>query len=44
MAKGDTLYRIAAKHGVSVDKIMRANGIKDAAKLRDGIKLVIPAK
>jgi LysM repeat protein len=44
MAKGDTLYRIAAKHGVSVDKIMKANGIKDAAKLRDGIKLVIPAK
>jgi LysM repeat protein len=44
MAKGDTLYRIAAKHGVSVEKIMKANGIKDAAKLRDGIKLVIPAK
>jgi LysM repeat protein len=44
LAKGDTLYRVAMKTGVSVNEIIRANNIKDPAKLRDGTKLVIPAK
>jgi LysM repeat protein len=44
LAKGDTLYRVATKTGVSVNDIIRANNIKDPAKLRDGTKLVIPAK
>lgn len=44
LAKGETLYRVAMKHGVSVNDIIRANNIKDPAKLRDGTRLVIPAK
>ena len=44
MAKGDTLYRISAKFGVSVQSLMKANNVKDPAKIRDGTKLVIPAK
>lgn len=44
LAKGETLYRVAMKHGVSVNEIIRANNIKDPAKLRDGTRLVIPGK
>ena len=44
LAKGETLYRVAMKHGVTVNDIIRANNIKDPAKLRDGTRLVIPAK
>lgn len=44
MAKGDTLYRISAKFGVSVQSLMKANNVKDPAKIRDGTKLVIPSK
>lgn len=44
MAKGDTLYRVSAKFGVSVQSLMKANNVKDPAKIRDGTKLVIPAK
>lgn len=44
LAKGETLYRIAAKYGTTPEKIMKANNIKDPAKLRDGTRLVIPGK
>jgi LysM repeat protein len=44
LAKGETLYRVAMKHGVSVNDIIRANNIKDPAKLRDGTRLIIPGK
>lgn len=44
MAKGETLYRLSGQYGVSVESLMKANNIKDASKLRDGTKLVIPAK
>ncbi len=44
LAKGETLYRLASKYGVSIDALIKANKIKDPAKMRDGMKLVIPAK
>ena len=39
---GDTLYRIAAKFGVSVSLIQSANNISNAAYIRVGQKLIIP--
>lgn len=44
LAKGETLYRLSAKYGVSVNSIIKANNIKDPSRLRDGMRLVIPAK
>jgi LysM repeat protein len=44
LVKGETLYRLSSQLGVSVESLMKANNIKDPAKLRDGMKLVIPAK
>lgn len=44
LAKGETLYRLSTKYGVSVDALIKANNIKDPGKLRDGTKLVIPAR
>lgn len=44
LAKGETLYRLSMKYGVSVDALIKANNIKDPGKLRDGTKLVIPAR
>ena len=44
MAKGDTLYRLSSQYGVSVSSLIKANNIKDPSKLREGTKLVIPAK
>ena len=44
LAKGETLYRLSAKYGVSVASLIKANNIKDPGKMRDGMKLVIPAK
>ena len=34
--KGETLYSIARKHGTTVDKICRLNGISTKAKIRPG--------
>ncbi len=42
--KGDTLYSIARANGVTVQKLMSANGIKDASKLPIGKRLSIPSK
>lgn len=40
--RGDTLYKIARRAGVSVRSLMRANGIRDATRLRAGSILRIP--
>jgi LysM repeat protein len=39
---GDTFWGIAQRHGTTVDKLMKANGIDDARRLRVGADLVIP--
>jgi LysM repeat protein len=44
LAKGETLYGLSARYGVSVASLIKANNIKDPGKMRDGLKLVIPAK
>ena len=44
MAKGDTLYGLARKYGVSVSAIQKANKITKPESIRDGAKLIIPAK
>lgn len=41
---GETLYRLSARYGVSVATIQKANNIKNPNSMRDGMKLVIPAK
>lgn len=44
VAPGDTLAKIAAQYGTSIDAIMRANNITDRSRiLRVGEDLVIPA-
>jgi LysM repeat protein len=40
----DTLYNIANRHGVTVKALQLANKIAKPESLRDGMKLVIPAK
>ncbi len=40
---GDTLYRIAIKHGVTVAEILAINSL-GGASIRPGDKLKIPAK
>jgi membrane-bound lytic murein transglycosylase D len=40
--RGDTLSRIAQRHGVSTRKLMAANGIRSARRLRAGKMLRIP--
>jgi len=40
--KGDTLARIAKKHGVRTKKLARANGLKPTSKLKVGARLVLP--
>ncbi|MCX6852941.1 MAG: LysM peptidoglycan-binding domain-containing protein [Verrucomicrobia bacterium] len=44
LKSGETLYRLATKYGVSVAAIQKANNIKNPNSMRDGMKLVIPAK
>jgi peptidoglycan endopeptidase LytE len=39
---GENLYRIALKYGVTVDDLMRANGLVDPRQLRVGQVLIIP--
>ncbi|MDE6145695.1 MAG: LysM peptidoglycan-binding domain-containing protein, partial [Muribaculaceae bacterium] len=43
VAKGDTLYSLSKRYGVSVDAIRQANGLKDSS-LRIGQRLKIPSK
>ncbi len=40
--KGDTLYSLARKYGVSVQSIISANNIKDPTKIKIGTKILIP--
>ena len=40
--KGDTLTRIAHLHGVTVDQIVKENGIKNPDKINAGQQLRIP--
>lgn len=42
--KGDSLFRIAKKYGVSIASIRRANGLGTKAVLHPGQRLVIPPK
>ena len=42
--KGDTLYSLSRKYGVSVAAISKANNITDATKIQLGAQLKIPAK
>lgn len=41
--KGETLYGIAKKYGVTVDGIVALNGIKDPSKVLPGTTLTIPS-
>jgi LysM repeat protein len=41
---GETLSEIAERHGVSVNQLMRANGIKDPTLVQVGQRLVIPGR
>jgi murein DD-endopeptidase MepM/ murein hydrolase activator NlpD len=43
VARGDTIYHIAHKYGVSPERLMAANAISDPRDLRVGQTLVIPA-
>ncbi len=40
--KGDTLGSIASKHGVSVDDLLKANGLKHSSTLKIGQELTLP--
>ena len=42
VAPGETIYRIATEYGVSVGRLMAANGISDPRDLRAGQVLTIP--
>ena len=41
--KGETLSLIARHYRVPMRRIMAANGLKDANKIRSGMTLIIPA-
>jgi murein DD-endopeptidase MepM/ murein hydrolase activator NlpD len=42
MQRGETLYRLSRHYGVSVDEIVRANGIRDVSDVPVGARIVIP--
>lgn len=42
VAAGETMYRIARNHGISVEELAAANGIKDPRTLAVGQELIIP--
>lgn len=42
VAAGDTLFRIAAKAGISIDAIVQANGLQDPNAIQVGQRLLIP--
>lgn len=42
VARGDTLYSIARRHGVGVDDLMLANAIRDPSRIRPGQELILP--
>jgi LysM repeat protein len=40
--KGDTMARLAKRHGVRVKNLASANGLKPTSKLKAGARLVLP--
>ena len=44
LGKGQTLWSLARAHGVSVEAIVEANGLRDADRVRAGRRLVIPGR
>lgn len=40
--KGETLYSVSRRYGVSINELQRANNIKDVRDIEVGTKLVIP--
>jgi LysM repeat protein len=44
MTKGETLYSLARKYGVSITAIQKANKITNPNAIREGSKLIIPGK
>ena len=42
--KGDTLWNISKKTGISVDELLAANGLKKGSQLRAGVTLNIPER
>jgi membrane-bound lytic murein transglycosylase D len=44
MKKGDSLDRLAAKHGIALAKLRLANGITSRTKIGPGSQLVLPVK
>jgi membrane-bound lytic murein transglycosylase D len=40
---GDTLWRVARAHGVTVRALARANGLAPHQRLRPGVRLLVPA-
>lgn len=42
VAKGETLYRLARRYGVTVEALAEANGLDDAGSLAIGALLIIP--
>ncbi len=42
--KGDTLYSLARRYGVSVNEIMRVNELENSTDIKPGMLLKIPAK
>ncbi len=40
--RGETLWRIARRYGVTVEAIARANGIQDPTRIRAGQRLFVP--
>jgi LysM repeat protein len=41
---GETPFAIAKHHGVSLDELLRANGVRDARRIQVGRTLVIPGR
>ena len=44
VGKGDSLWSIAKKHGITVSELAAANNLRVSASLRLGQKLIVPAK
>ena len=44
MRHGDTLDKLAAKHGIALPKLKLANGITSKTKVRPGFELLLPLK
>lgn len=44
MRPGDTVWRIAHRHGVAVEEVLRRNRIEDVRRLPVGLELAIPVR